>query len=45
VYSCKEIYKERKCNVENGAGYGYRPCYTDVKDKDTLELWLIYYEK
>jgi hypothetical protein len=45
VYSCNEIYKERKCNIENGAGYGYRPCYTNTENKDTLELWLIYYEK
>ena len=25
------IYKERKCNIENGAGYGVRPCYRDVR--------------
>jgi hypothetical protein len=44
VYSTEEIYKERKCNIENGAGYGIRPCYSDVTDPNTLEWWLIYYE-
>lgn len=44
VYSCDEIYKERRCNIENGAGYGFRPCYEDVNDKSTLQWWLIYYQ-
>ena len=44
VYSTEEIYKERKCNIENGAGYGIRPCYSDINDPNTLEWWLIYYE-
>lgn len=43
VYSCEEIYKERRCNIENGAGYGYRPCYEDINDKSTLQWWLIHY--
>jgi len=43
VYSCDEIYKERRCNIENGAGYGFRACYEDITNKDTLQLWLIHY--
>lgn len=45
IYTTEEIYLERKCNIENGAGYGIRPCYSDVNDPNTLEWWLIYYEK
>jgi len=43
VYSCEQMYKERKCNIENGAGYGFRACYLDINNKDTLEWWLIHY--
>jgi hypothetical protein len=43
VYSCEEIYKNRRCNIENSAGYGFRPCYKDVKDKTTLQWWFIHY--
>jgi hypothetical protein len=43
VYSCEEINKERRCNIENGAGYGFRPCYEDVNDKSTLQWWFIHY--
>ena len=43
IYSCEEIYKERRCNIENGAGYGFRPCYEDVNNKDTLQWWFIHY--
>lgn len=43
VYSCEEIYKERRCNIENGAGYGFRPCYEDINDKSTLQWWFIHY--
>lgn len=43
VYSCDEIFKERRCNIENGAGYGFRPCYANVLDKTTLEWWMIHY--
>ena len=43
VYSCEEIYKERRCNIENGAGYGFRPCYVDKNDKSTLQFWFIHY--
>ena len=43
VYSCDEIYRERRCNTkDNGAGYAIRPCYRDITDKNTLEWWLIY---
>lgn len=44
VYSTDEVYKERKCNIENGAGYGLRPCYSDISDPSTLEFWIIYYK-
>ncbi len=43
VYSCQEIYIERKCNIMNGAGYGFRPCYEDINDKSTLQWWFIHY--
>ncbi len=43
VYSCEEIYKNRRCNIENGAGYGFRPCYEVINDKSTLQWWFIHY--
>lgn len=43
VYSCEEIYKNRRCNIENGAGYGFRPCYEDINNKSTLQWWFIHY--
>ena len=43
VWSDKEMYIERKCNVKNGAGYGFRYCYTDIEDKSTLQFWVIHY--
>ena len=43
IYSCEEIYKNRRCNIENGAGYGFRPCYEDINDKSTLQWWFIHY--
>tara|TARA_B100000131_G_scaffold316105_1_gene355619 strand:+ start:206 stop:1939 length:1734 start_codon:yes stop_codon:yes gene_type:complete len=43
VWSVEEMYNERRCNIKNGAGYGFRYCYRDVTDKDTLEFWIIYY--
>jgi len=43
VYSCEDIYKERRCNISNGAGYAFRPCYVDIKDKSTLQWWFIHY--
>jgi hypothetical protein len=44
IYSCEEIQKERRCNIENGAGYAFRPCYRDINDKLTLEWWFIHYK-
>ena len=44
VYSTKEMWNERRCNIRNGAGYGLRPCYTDTSDPRTLEWWFIYYK-
>lgn len=43
VWSTEEMYKERKCNIKNGAKYGIRYCYGDVNDKETLEYWIIHY--
>jgi hypothetical protein len=43
VYSSKEMYDERRCNIKNGAGYAFRPCYEDINDKSTLQFWLIHY--
>lgn len=43
IYSCEEIYKNRRCNIENGAGYGFRPCYEDINDNSTIQWWLIHY--
>lgn len=43
IYSCEEMYKNRRCNIENGAGYAFRPCYEDVNDKSTLQWWFIHY--
>ncbi len=45
VHSCEEIYAERKCNIDNGAGYAIRPCYEDVNNKSTLQWWMIHYSK
>jgi hypothetical protein len=36
------MYKERRCNIENGTGYGFRPCYRNLNDKSTLEWWVIH---
>jgi len=43
VYSFDEIFRERRCNVVNGAGYICHPCYRDTSDPTTLEWWLIHY--
>lgn len=45
VWSKEDMFKERKCNIRNGAGYGFRYCYKDVTRKSTLRFWIIYYEK
>lgn len=44
VYSYNEIIKERKCNINNGAGYKLYPCYKNTNEKLTLLWLLIYYE-
>jgi hypothetical protein len=44
VYSSEEMYNERKCNIDNGAGYGFRPCYENVLNRDTLQWWMMYYD-
>lgn len=43
VYSCEEIFRERRCNIKNGAGYAVRPCYEDTSDPNTLKWWIIHY--
>ena len=43
IYTCEEIYKNRRCNIENGAGYGFRACYEVIDDKSTLQWWFIHY--
>ena len=45
VYSCSEIYAERKTGLSDDKNKHYRfyPCYEDINDISTLEWWLIYY--
>ena len=43
VWSTSEMYKERKCNIKNGARYGLRCCYEDIHDKNSLQYWVIHY--
>jgi hypothetical protein len=43
VWNTNEMYIQRKCNIKNGAGYGFRYCYEDVNDKSTLQFWIIHY--
>ena len=45
VWSADEMYVERKCNIKNGAEYGFRYCYKNIHDKSTLEFWIIHYPK
>lgn len=42
IYSCDEIYKERRCGIGNAAGYVFHPCYIDPTDKTTLQWWVIH---
>lgn len=49
VLSTKKMYEYRRWNLDKDASkkrtqYTWFPCYSDVKDKSTLEWWLIYYE-
>ena len=43
VWNTNEMYNERKCNIKNGAGYGFRYCYENINDKSTLQFWIIHY--
>lgn len=43
VYSCDDIYKVRRWSLNDTHHYTYHPCYKDVKDKSTLEFWIIHY--
>jgi len=43
VWNTNEMYNERKCNIKNGSGYGFRYCYEDINDKSTLQFWIIHY--
>ena len=43
VWSTNEMFNERRCNIKNGAGYGFRYCYEDINDKLTLQFWIIHY--
>lgn len=43
VWSTKEMSKEQRCNIKNGAGYGIKYCYDNVEDKSTLQIWIIHY--
>lgn len=43
VFYRNELFSERRCNIENGAGYAFRPCYRDVSDPNTVEWWFIHY--
>lgn len=45
VCSTNEMFNERRCNIKNGAGYGFRYCYGDINDKSTLEFWVIHYPR
>ena len=44
VWNTDEMFNERKCNIKNGAGYGFRYCYEDINDISTLQFWIIHYE-
>lgn len=43
VYSCDEIYQERKQGLSTD-NYRLYPCYKNTFDKNSLEWWLIYYD-
>ena len=49
VLSTTKLHKYRKWNLDRDSSkkrtqYTWFPCYSDTKDKNTLEWWLIYYE-
>jgi hypothetical protein len=44
VFSCEEINKDIKAGLnKDKTNYRLRPCYRNVKDKSTVEWWLIHY--
>ena len=43
VWNSTEIYNERRCNINNKAGYGLRYCYEDINDLSTLQFLIIHY--
>lgn len=45
ILHCSIIEKEKKWGFGEGPGIRSYPCYSDVNDPNTLEWWLIYYEK
>ena len=45
VWSLGDTLKERKCNITNKAGYGFRYCYNDINDKSSLKFLIIHYPK
>jgi len=45
ILHCSIIEKEKKWGFGKDPGIRSYPCYSDVTDPDTLQWWLIYYEK
>ena len=45
VLHCNIIEKEKRWGFGEGPGIRSYPCYSDINDPNTLEWWLIYYEK
>jgi hypothetical protein len=43
VWNTTDMYIERKCNIKNGAGYGFRYCYENIDDNASLQFWIIHY--
>lgn len=42
VYSLDELWCERKCNIDNGAGYSFKYGYKDLCDPESIEFWILY---
>ena len=42
VYSLEELWCERKCNIDNGAGYSFKYGYKDLSDPKSIEFWILY---
>lgn len=43
VMSTEELDKDLKCNINNGAGYGFKYGYRDITDVTTVEFWIIHW--